>query len=100
MYNDNVGVVSVCGKDEFRVDDIEYDGYLVINDLVIKDVVNWKDDYINDNVSVIDVKVVMEEDNVIATWLFVTYKEETKDVIMKTTLGKKGKMHQDGGMFN
>ena len=40
VYNDNVGVVSVCGKDEFRVDDIEYDGYLVINDLVIKDVVN------------------------------------------------------------
>ena len=44
--------------------DIEHDGYPVINDLVIKDVVNSKDDY-NDNVSVIDVEVVMEEDDVV-----------------------------------
>ena len=48
VYNDDVDVVSVCGKDEFRVDDIKKDGYLVINDSMIRDFVNSKDDY-NDN---------------------------------------------------
>ena len=28
VYNDDVDVVSVCGKDEFRVDDIKKDGTL------------------------------------------------------------------------
>ena len=60
VYNDNVGVVSVCRKDEFRVDDIKKDGYLVINDSVIKDVVNSKDDY-NDNVSITNIEVVIEK---------------------------------------
>ena len=64
VYNDNVGVVSVCGKDEFRVDDIDYDGYLIIKYLVIKDVVNSKDDY-NDNVSITNIEVVIEEHDVV-----------------------------------
>ena len=64
VYNDNASVVSVCGKDEFRVDDIKKDGYLMINDLVTKDVVNSKDDY-NDNVSITNIEVVIEEDDVV-----------------------------------
>ena len=88
VYNDNVGVVSVCGKDEFRVDDIEYDGYLVINDLVIKDILNSKDD---DDVSTINIEVGIEEDDIVLKWMVITYKEERKEVIMRTTHGKEGK---------
>ena len=72
VYNDNVGVVSVCGKDEFRVNDIEYDGYLVINDLVIKDILNSKDD---DDVSTINIEVGIEEDDIVLKWMVITYKE-------------------------
>ena len=90
VCNDNVGVVSVCGKDEFRVDDIKKDGYLVINDSVIKDVANSKDDY-NDNVSITNIEVVIEEDNVVVKWMVITYKEERKEMIMRTTHAKEGK---------
>ena len=88
VYNDNVGVVSVCGKDEFRVNDIEYDGYLVINDLVIKDILNSKDD---DDVSTINIEVGIEEDDIVLKWMVITYKEERKEVIMRTTHGKERK---------
>ena len=90
VYNDDVDVVSVCGKDEFRVDDIKKDGYLVINDSVIKDVANSKDDY-NDNVSITNIEVVIEEDNVVVKWMVITYKEERKEMIMRTTHAKEGK---------
>ena len=90
VYNDDDDVVSVCGKDEFRVDDIKKDGYLVINDSVIKDVVNSKDDY-NDDVSIINIEFVIEEDDVVVKWLVITYKEERKEMIMRTTHVKEGK---------
>ena len=90
VYNDDVDVVSMCGKDEFRVDDIEYDGYLVINGSVIKDVVNSKDDY-NDDVSITNIEVVIEEDEVVVKWMVITCKEERKEVIIKTTHKKEGK---------
>ena len=90
VYNDDVDVVSVCGKDEFRVDDIKKDAYLVINDSVIKDVANSKDDY-NDNVSITNIEVVIEEDNVVVKWMVITYKEERKEMIMRTTHAKEGK---------
>ena len=90
VSNDNVGVVSVCGKDEFSVDDIKKDGYLVVNDSVIKDVVKSKNDY-NDNVSITNIEVVIEEDDVVVKWMFITYKEERKEVIMRATHGKEGK---------
>ena len=83
VCNDNAGVVSVCGKDEFRVDDIKKDGYLMINDSVIKDVANSKDDY-NDNVSITNIEVVIEEDNIVVKWMVITYKEERKESIMRT----------------
>ena len=63
MLSPNDCVVSVCGKDEFRVDDIKNDGYLMINYSVTKDVVNSKDDY-NDNVSITNIEVVIEDDDV------------------------------------
>ena len=88
VYNDNVGIVSVCGKDEFWVDDIECDGYLVINDLVIKDILNSKDD---DDVSIINIEVGIEEDDIVLKWMIITYKEERKEVIVSTTYGKEGK---------
>ena len=50
VCNDAVDVVSMWGKNEFRVDDFENDVYVVINDSVVKDV-NSKDDH-NDNLSV------------------------------------------------
>ena len=90
VCNDNDGVVSVCGKDEFRVDDIKKDGYLMINDSVTKDVVNSKDDY-NDNVSITNIEVVIEEDDVVVKWMVITYKEERKEMIMRTTHAKEGK---------
>ena len=34
VYNDDVDVVSMSGKDQFRVDDFEDDVYVVINDSV------------------------------------------------------------------
>ena len=80
----------MCGKDEFRVDDPKNNGYLVINDSVIKDVVNSKDDH-NENRSIINIVVVNEEDDVLVKWMVITYKEEMKKMIMRTTHAKEGK---------
>ena len=90
MLSPNDCVVSVCGKDEFREDDIKKDGYLVIIDSVIKDVVNSKDDH-NENRSIINIVVVNEEDDVLVKWMVITYKEEMKKMIMRTTHAKEGK---------
>ena len=90
VCNDKAGVVSMCGKDEFRVDDIKKDGYLMINDSVTKDVVNSKDDY-NDNVSITNIEVVIEEDDVVVKWMVITYKEEMKERIKRTIHVKEGK---------
>ena len=48
------------------------------------------DDY-NNNVRVIDVEVVIEEDDVVVKWMVNTYKEERKEMIMRTTHVKEGK---------
>ena len=50
------------------------------------------DDY-NNNVRVIDVEVVIEEDDVVVKWMWITYddKEERKEVITRTTHVKEGK---------